>query len=118
MTMTLTKTRLFAGVWEGELSGAGDIEPQLSVTHEGKVIAGLELSRDGDTWRVRIPVPPELISDGVQTLLISNDQGQVLSSFALLSGEGLSHDIRAELDLVRSELEMLKQSFRRHCNEN
>ena len=34
-----------------------------------------------------------------------------------LAGEALAHDIRAEIDLLRAELDMLKRAFRRHCLE-
>jgi len=118
--MTLTKTRLFGGVWEGELTGAGSREPQLNVTHQGDAVDGLHLSHDDeyDVWRVSIPIPPRLIGDGVQTFVICDDKNNVLNSFALLSGEALAEDLRAEMALLRSELDMLKQSFRRYCNEN
>lgn len=117
---TLTKTRLFGGVWEGELQGAGTAEPVLHVTHLGQPVTGLTSVYDAaeDIWRVSVPVPANLISDGVQTFLICNAEGDVLASFALLSGEALAEDIRAEMDLLRSELDMLKKSFRRHCNES
>lgn len=118
--MTLTKTRLFAGVWEGELTGAGKGKPQLKVSHQGNVMDGLTVTHDGeqDVWRVSVPIQPHLISDGVQTFVICDDKDNVLNSFTLLLGEALAEDIRAEMSLLRSELDMLKQSFRRHCNEN
>ena len=118
--LTLTKTRLFAGVWQGELTGAGSDRPDIRVTHLGDTVEGVNLTHDPDQkiWNVSIPIPSRLISDGVQTFIISDRQGNVLDSFMLLSGEALAEDIRAEVALLRSELEMLKQSFRRHCNDS
>jgi len=118
--LTLTKTRLTAGVWEGELTGSGAKEPDLNVTHLGASVEGVELAYEAayDLWRVRVPVPSHLISDGVQTFLISDAQGKTLTSFALLSGEALAEDIRAEVDLLRAELDLLKRAFRRHCRES
>ena len=118
-TWTLTKTRLAAGIWEGVLAGAGTDRPVLQVTHEGLAVDGLQLAHDAQTghWRVSVPVPPHLISDGVQTFVISDAQGVTLASFALLSGEALAEDIRAELDLLRAELDLLKRAFRRHCQD-
>lgn len=117
--LTLTKTRLAAGVWEGELTGAGATAPSLRVTHMGDPVADAELEHDpqADLWRVTVPVPAHLISDGIQTFVISDTDGQTLASFALLSGEALAEDIRAELDLLRAELDLLKRAFRRHCQE-
>ena len=62
--------------------------------------------------------PGRLLSDGVQTFLISDpDTGEKLASFAVLAGDALGDDIRAEMDLLRAELDMLKRAFRRHCVE-
>lgn len=116
---TLTKTRLAGGIWEGELTGAGAAEPAISVTHMGIPLSGVELTQDTarNIWQVRVPVPVELIGDGVQTFLMSDPDGVTLASFALLSGEALAEDIRAEVDLLRAELEMFKRAFRRQGRE-
>ncbi|MEL6838499.1 MAG: hypothetical protein AAFP85_04365 [Pseudomonadota bacterium] len=118
--MTLTKTRLVNGVWEGELTGAGAVAPTLQVSHLGEPVEGLRVEHDAarDAWRVTVPVPAQLISDGVQTFVISDAQGRALGSFALLAGEALAEDIRAEMNLLRAELEMLKKSFRQHCHDS
>jgi len=69
-------------------------------------------------WLVRVPVPPERIADGVQTFVIRDRRtGEVLDSFAVLAGDALSYDIRAEMALLREELDLLKRAFRRHCLE-
>ncbi|KJZ19129.1 hypothetical protein [Loktanella sp. S4079] len=119
-TYKLTKNRLIAGVWEGSLTGAGPETPQLTVSHQGETIEGLtpEYEANGEIWYVKIPIPAELISDGVQTFVIQDANGDTLNSFALLSGEALAEDIRAEVDLLRNELDMLKQAFRHHCNNS
>lgn len=119
--LTLTKTRLVGGIWEGVLTGeSGEDAPRLIATHEATPIEGLEVDYDeaGDVWFVRLPVPTELISDGVQTFVISEaDSQNRLASFSLIAGEALADDIRAEMDLLRAELDMLKRAFRRHCLE-
>ncbi|MRU14992.1 hypothetical protein FDP25_06070 [Roseovarius sp. A21] len=119
---TLTKTRLFEGVWEGVMTraGEGNTQPQVEVTHLEKPLPGVEVTEkpEEDLWVVRVPVPAEMIADGVQTFLINDAKsGETLNSFALLAGEALSHDIRAEMNLLREELDMLKRAFRRHCLE-
>ena len=120
--LTLTKTRLFEGVWEGVLtySGQGNFQPEIVVTHKGARVENVDVSErpEEKLWVVRVPVPAEVIADGVQTFLISDARtGDVLNSFEFLSGDVLSHDIRAEMTLLREELDMLKRAFRRHCLE-
>lgn len=118
--LTLTKTRLHAGVWEGVLTGGNKTEPVLVVRHQDLLVPGITLTESDakGTWFVQVPVPAELIADGVQTFVILEESsGDLLASFALLSGEGLAEDIRAEMDLLRAELDMLKRAFRNHCAE-
>lgn len=120
--LTLTKTRLFEGVWEGVLThdGAGNFQPAIEVTHLQKPLEGVTVTEKPEErlWVVRVPIPAELISDGVQTFLIRDTRsGETLGSFALMAGDTLSHDIRAEMTLLREELDMLKRAFRRHCLE-
>ena len=120
--LTLTKTRLLEGVWQGVLTreGEGNYQPDIQVTHLQEDIPGVEVVENPDQglWTVRVPIPPETISDGVQTFLIRDRKtGETLDSFALISGDALSYDIRAEVTLLREELDMLKRAFRRHCLE-
>jgi hypothetical protein len=117
--LKLNKTRLFEGVWEGVLSGEADGAPEIEVTHLQEPVAGVEviLRPEGD-WVVRVPIPAEKISDGVQTFVIRDRRsGDTLDSFTLLAGDALSFDIRAEMALLREELDLLKRAFRRHCLE-
>jgi hypothetical protein len=114
---TLTPTRLLAGTWEGVLSAPGDTPPRLAATHLGQAIDGVTLTPlTGGQWAVRVPVPPEAIADGVQTIVIAEaDSGTSLASFTLVAGDPLAEDLRAEIALLRAELDMLKQAFRRHA---
>lgn len=120
--ITLTKTRLIAGIWEGVLThkGEGNFQPKLRVTHLDQPLEDVTAQEDqaAGHWIVRVPVPASLISDGLQTFVIREAvTDEVLASFALLAGDALAEDIRAEMNLLRAELDMLKQAFRRHCVE-
>ena len=120
--LTLTKTRLFEGVWEGVLAydGEGNYQPEIEVTHLQKPVAGVRIVEKPEEklWVVRVPIPVELISDGVQTFVICDKRsGEMLDNFALLAGDALSYDLRAEISLLREELDLLKRAFRRHCLE-
>jgi hypothetical protein len=120
MDTTLTKTRIRAGVWEGVLSGALN-EPMLDVLHLERPLDGVTLTavpdRPGD-WFVRVPIPAEVLSEGVQTFIIQNRaSGEKLQHFTIITGVAMEDDLRAEVDLLRAELDMLKRAFRRHCLE-
>ena len=117
----LTPTLLRAGVWEGQLRVAPGAEPAVTVTVQGQTLADVSLvavaGQEG-LWHLRVPIGAEHISDGVQTFVISDAaSGDRLGHFALVAGSGLEDDIRAEIDLLRAELDMLKKAFRRHCIE-
>ncbi|MCZ4352569.1 hypothetical protein O4H61_08590 [Roseovarius aestuarii] len=120
--LILTKTRLFEGVWEGQLTyeGEGNYQPEIEVTHLEKPIDGVEViqQKSPGNWVVRVPIPANVITDGVQTFLIRDKRADMtLDSFTLMSGDALGYDIRAEMALLREELDMLKRAFRRHCLE-
>ncbi|MFT5066434.1 MAG: hypothetical protein ACI9TA_002059 [Reinekea sp.] len=120
MTVTLTKTRMIAGIWEGIFAGVVGSPPQISVTHQGEQVDGslVKKAAQSDDWVVHVPIPAHLLSDGVQTFVISDvETGETLNSFTLLAGDALSEDIREEMALLREELDMLKSAFRRHCVE-
>ncbi|MEL6914553.1 MAG: hypothetical protein AAFP13_08625 [Pseudomonadota bacterium] len=116
-TTPLTQTRMRDGVWEGVLPRKQ--KPELRVTHREAELHDVTVTAEGEgLWRVRVGVPVDTLSDGVQTYVMSDAQtGQKLGSFAIAAGSVLSEDLRAEVDLLRSELDMLKRAFRRHCVE-
>jgi hypothetical protein len=118
--ITLTKTRIRAGIWEGVLSGSVRA-PALEVLLLERPLAGVTVTavpeRAGD-WLVRVPVPAEVLSEGVQTFLIRDAaSGETLQHFTIITGVAMEDDLRAEVDLLRAELDMLKRAFRRHCLE-
>lgn len=117
--MTLTKTRIQAGVYEGVLSGVSD--PKLQALIEGQPVETLSVTPEEDgseNWSVRLAIPHDVLTDGVQTFVITDTEtGDTLDSFTIVTGEPLDDDLRGEIDLLRAELDMLKKAFRRHCVE-
>ena len=116
----LSKTRIRAGVWEGILSGPATA-PALEVRLLEAALPGVTVTavpeRAGD-WAVRVPIPAEVLNDGVQTFLIRDTaDGETLAHFSIITGVAIEDDLRAEVDLLRAELDMLKRAFRRHCVE-
>jgi hypothetical protein len=112
----LVPLRLAGGVWEGLWEGPE--APRLRATHEGRELPGLAVEEAERGWTVRLPLPADLIAEGVQTVVIADAAtGATEATVALVAGEALAGDLRAEIDLLRAELDMLKRAFRRHCLE-
>lgn len=118
--LQLTKTRIQAGVWEGVLIGT-DARPEIDVTHLAKPVAGATVREDPEVpgqYLVRVPIPAELLCEGVQTFVITDrNTDDRLESFTVVTGQPMDEDFRAEMELMREELDMLKRAFRRHCME-
>ena len=116
-TLQLEETRIRAGVWHGVILGS-DAQPDIDVRHLDKPIENVSLESSEFGWAVQIPIPVECIADGVQTFAIfDKSDGDRIGEFTLIAGEALGDDIRAEVELLRAELDMLKRAFRRHCVE-
>ena len=121
MTETnLTQTRIRSGVWEGVLTGPSET-PALEVLLLEAALPGLSVTALPDrtgSWAVRLPIPAEVLNEGVQTFLIRDKvHGVTLAHFTIITGVAMEDDMRAEMDLLRAELDMLKRAFRRHCVE-
>ena len=119
---SLSKSRFFEGVWEGVIAGAADDAPAPQVdvrVHDVPIPdVAIEPLEDPASWLLKVPVPAKMIADGVHTFVISEASiGQSLGDFSIIAGDAAGEDIRAELALLRAELDMLKRSFRRHCRE-
>ena len=119
---TLTKTRFHDGVWEGlVVADAPDAPlPEIEARLHDAPLRGLTLAPAGQPgrWVLELPIPVEALGDGVQTFVMRDAATDtVLQDFVILAGDALGDDIRAELALLRAELDMLKRAFRRHCAE-
>lgn len=117
--------RLVEGVWEGLLSSRAKVAPQLLLRHEDELVGQPEtLEADAppgepSRWLVRFRLPVDRLSDGVQTFIIEDaETGDQLAHETIFAGEIVEDDIRAEVSLLRAELDLLKRAFRRHCSED
>jgi hypothetical protein len=111
----LITSAIKAGIWEGTISGLGQ-SPALEVVHQGQALADVTLRMVDETkgtWRLRAPIPAGLLSDGVQTFLVTDKaNGISLAHFTIITGVPMDDDLRAEIDLLRAEVDMLKRLFR------
>ncbi|MDP4992108.1 MAG: hypothetical protein NWQ37_13005 [Marivita lacus] len=118
----MSKARFFEGVWEGVIAGDSDDSPtpKIEVRVQDKPVPDVSLDPlpDPGSWLLKVPVPTHFLADGVHTFMISESTlGQALGNFSIIAGDAAGEDIRAEMSLLRAELDMLKRSFRRHCRE-
>ena len=114
----ITASRLRAGQWQGELHRTSAKTPAVDLYLGAERIAPVKVARGParDTWHLSVALPAGLLSDGVQTFLIRDaDDGETLAHFTIVAGEAADADMRAELDLLRAELDILKKAFRRYC---
>ncbi|WP_305970207.1 MULTISPECIES: hypothetical protein [unclassified Mameliella] len=119
---TLTKTGFRDGLWEGLLvrQQGSEQAPEIVASFGDRPVHGVTLTdaTEPGRWVVEVPVPVEALGDGVSTVLIRDARDEtVLDSFTLIAGEALSEDIRAEVSLLRAELDLLKRAFRKHCRD-
>ena len=109
--VTLTRMRLAEGVWEGLLSTHASAVPRLRLRHRDELV--------GEPETVRFRLPVDRLSDGIQTFVIEDaTTGDALAHETIFAGELIEDDIRAEVSLLRAELDLLKRAFRRHCSES
>lgn len=119
-TMTLTRISLTNGHWEGLLKGGKGAPPKLLLRHRDRQVGEPETrpAEASGQWLVSFRLPTECLSDGVQTFTVEDaTTGEALVHECVLTGESAAADIRAELELLRAELDLLKRAFRRHCAE-
>lgn len=115
----LVQTRIAAGVWEGVLSGAAGETPVIEALHAGRAVEGVTVQPipgKAGQFAVLVPIPTSTLNEGVQTFVLRLGEAK-LAQFTLVAGQPLDEDIRAEVSLLRAELELLKRAFRRHCSE-
>ena len=114
----LSRAVLRAGVWEAvlETGGQQDAPPRLELLLGTEVVAHPEVLPAGPgSWQIRVGVPLGLLNQGVQVFLVREiGQTDLLGHFTLIAGDDMGDDLRGTVMLLRAELDLLKQSFRRH----
>lgn len=116
MTM-LIREGIQAGVWRGILTCPEP--PDIEVLHGGQALENVSVAAlSSGRHAIEVPIPVELLEDGVQTFVIRElQEGTTLGHFSIATGGATEDDLRAEIDLLRAELDLLKRAFRRHCLE-
>lgn len=103
------------GIWYGEIAGLEEGD-EVSVEVHERTLSNVRVSVAGNNYRIVVPIPPQMIAAGVNTFVLSA-AGESFGNFTVIAGELAADDLRAEVALLRSELDMLKRAFRRHLRE-
>ena len=115
---------LKSGIWSGLLT-AKEAPKRVALIHQGDIlsIARLEAAHGGGSWQVSVDLPNTVLTDGIHSLILIADAGQEnepplpdsvqLDSLHLMAGAPLEHELTAEIQLIRAELDLLKREFRR-----
>jgi hypothetical protein len=116
--LELVTSELRAGRWEGVLRGSQDT-PEVEAMHDGRSLDGLTVVQSDDGWAMSVPVPADVLNEGMQVILLRDRRTQgTLGQLTLAAGPADEDDLRAEVELLRAELDLLKAAFRRHCRDS
>lgn len=108
--------RIAGGVWEAVVTAAEP--PVIEALHGGRAIEGVSVTPAGSgRYSLRVPIPDWVLNEGVQSILVQAGAAR-LAVITLVAGEPMDEDIRAELSLLRAELDLLKRAFQRHARES
>lgn len=123
MDWRLDRLRLEGGVWEGHLTGPeGAPPPALAAFVDGHRLDPVAITPattpGGTGWRVTVALPRALMTDGIRRLAIGLEDAAPLATETLVFGDAVAADLRAELEALRVELDLLKRAFRRHLAES
>lgn len=113
MTQTKLRPIRFEGaIWEGHLTSEN--EPHISVLYLDEPLPDVEIKPAADGWSIQVPVPLSVLSEGVHCITIFDSAtDEKLGDFTIIAGVPAADDMRAEIALLRAELDMLKRAFRR-----
>lgn len=123
MTLKVQEIEFQNGIWVGAVSGiAPGLEqlPAFDVTLHGEPVEAIQVtgSPDAGDVRLHITIPQAAVGAGVHSFVITEHKSlEVIERFVLIGGDLAGQDLRAEVDLLRAELDLLKRAFRRHCSE-
>lgn len=114
---TLTPVLFENGIWMGHVQG--ETEPAVHVRYRDQILEGVTVSAADSGWDLHIQVPTSALSDGVHCFIILDAATtEKLGEFTIIAGSPASEDLRAQIDLLRAELDMLKRSFRRTLHKD
>lgn len=119
MSISVLQSQIADGVWSVVL-GEQSARPDVSCTYLGQIVQGLDVSQTDDGhWVANCPIPSAALSDGVHSLCLHSQDGlEPICDVTLVFGNALANDIRAEVNLLRDEVDLLKRALRRFASNS
>lgn len=115
MTWQVTDAELRDGDWCVGLEGPG--RPRIEVRlGEAQVAARLAPGAGAGQWTVRCELPARSLTLGAQVMVMLVD-GHLAAHLPVLCGADAGQDLRAEVALLRAELDLMKRMLRRMGRE-
>jgi len=109
---------LRGGTWEGSLARAA-APGRIVLVHLGQVVGQADIAQLAEgRWRVAVRLPLDRLTGGLTTFQLieaggEGAMGRRLAVLPILAGQPLEGDLRAELSLMRAEIDLLKRELRR-----
>ena len=70
-----------------------------------------------ERFELKVPIPITAVGNGSNSLVVcSSENDDILAKIHVVAGNILDHEIVAELQILREELDLLKKAFRRHAS--
>lgn len=112
--LTLTTLGFHAGIWKGRITGP--IQNEIEVLCADETLEGVEIVPDGkNAALISVPILPDHLNEGINTFLVVNKETKAeIGGFGIAIAHCGDDNIRAELKLLRAELNLLKKAFRTH----
>ena len=110
-------SQIVDGTWVAKIQlVAGRELPKFEIAYQGKPIGTPRVARgEGEIATLEFDLSAKFLTDGIHTFSIAESGSDaVLASTQICAGEVEKLDFRAELDLMRQELELTKRVLRRH----
>lgn len=120
-TVALTRVCMKNGVWEGVLTWSRQQPPELRLLHQNNQAGEIKVAKtdQANRWFVSFRIPIDRLGDGVQTFIVEDaTTGEPLTFESVVVGRHAEADLRAEIDVLKAELDLLKRSFRSHCAQS
>lgn len=102
---------MIEGRWKATVAGSKK-KPQIRAYVNDTEITDVSVEKDDPDWTVIVHLPMLVLTDGVHSVRVFDDQETNLAAFSIITGDAATFDLRGEVAILRGELDMLKKAIR------